>query len=62
LFFNGFIRLSIKKVRLHFIYYLPRSYNSIRVVLYITRELLGLVAIYKAAFKILYSKENLPRL
>ncbi|KAI1044146.1 hypothetical protein LB505_007479 [Fusarium chuoi] len=36
-------------------HYLPGSYNSIQAVSYIARELLGLAAIYRAAFKVPYS-------
>ncbi|TVY66477.1 hypothetical protein Focb16_v009820 [Fusarium oxysporum f. sp. cubense] len=62
LFFDGFIRPSIKKIRPHFVHYLPRSYNSVQAVSRIARELSGLAAICRAAFKVLYSEENLPRL
>jgi hypothetical protein len=43
-------------------HYLPGSYNSVWAVLYIAKELLGLAAVCGAAFEVLYSEENLPRL
>ncbi|KAI1025271.1 hypothetical protein LB504_010042 [Fusarium proliferatum] len=62
LFFNGFIRPSIEKIRLHFMHHLPGSYNSIQAASRIARESSGSVAVCGAAFKVPYSKENLPRL
>ncbi|KAF4962044.1 hypothetical protein FSARC_9851 [Fusarium sarcochroum] len=62
LFFDGFIRPSIEKVRPYFVHYLPGSYDSVRAVLRIARELSGSAAIRGAAFEVPYSEENLPRL
>ncbi|KAF4946339.1 hypothetical protein FSARC_14217 [Fusarium sarcochroum] len=62
LFFDSFIRPSIEKVRPHFMHYLPGSYDSVRVASCIAKESSGSAAIRGAAFEVLYSEENLPRL
>lgn len=62
LFFDGFIRPSIKKIGPHFTHHLPGSYNSIQAVSHIARESSGSAAVQGAAFEVLYSEENLPRL
>ncbi|KAL9572227.1 hypothetical protein ACKAV7_003640 [Fusarium commune] len=62
LFFDGFIRPSIEKIRPHFVHHLPRTYDSVRAASRIAMESSGSAAVRGAAFEVPYSEENLPRL